>query len=397
MPPGQRMLARAGRYDTAGGPISWEESLVEVAPSRKDLEYSRKLLSLFLELSLTGFPAAHTLADMSVIEVANLAGVSQATVSKVINEYPSVSPDNMRRVREAMRRLNYQPSARKRRTTHGPVAVLILHVNQFHHFTSSCSLMLQGVEEALRTRQQDMIMAHVSQVEHLPTVVRKRQVSGLILIGHMPNSAVLDRIKDIPGIWLTSHHDVTGDVMISGNEAVGRIAAEYLIGRGHRKLGVLNTLGHNPVVDLRCRYFAFVAQEHGCAFEQYVSSHDSTWDGQRDLDLIAFERQVEEQVELYLNQKERASGLFIPLDLQVAMVYRVLDKRGVRPGNGFDIIGCDDEKAALIGLNPRPATVNIGPVTMGRRAVEQLFWRIDHGGDDRQVRVTVEPQLVPGD
>lgn len=296
-----------------------------------------------------------------------------------------------------MRKLNYRPASRKRRTTQGPVAVLILHVNQFHHFTSSCSLMLQGVENELRARQQDMVIAHVSSVEHLPTIVRKRQVSGLILIGHLPSPAVLKLINDIPSVWLTSHHDMEGDVMLAGNEAVGRIAAEYLIGRGHKKLGVLNTLGQNPVVDVRCRYFAFVAQEHGCTSRSYVSEHDKTWDGQQDLGLDDFERQVSEQVDVFLKDEHRPTGLFIPLDLQVAMVYRVLDKRGVRPGKGLEIIGSDDEKAALIGLNPRPATVDIGPVTMGRRAVEQLFWRIDHGEGDRQVCVTVVPMLVPGD
>lgn len=334
---------------------------------------------------------------MSVSDVANLAGVSPATVSKVINRYPSVSAENTSRVRKAMQQLNYQPAVRKRRTTQHPVAVLIVHTNQFHHFTSSCSLMLQGVENELRTRQQDMVVAHVSSVEHLPSIVRKRQVSGLILIGHQPSPAVLKLISDLPCVWLTSHHDVSGDVTLAGNEAVGRIAAEYLIERGHKKLGVVNTLGHNPVLDVRCRYFAFVAQEHGCTFKQYVSDQDSTWDGAQDLDLDAFERQVEEQVELYLKDEHRPTGLLVPLDLQVAMVYRVLDKRGIKPGKDLDIIGSDDEKAALIGLNPRPATVNIGPVTMGRRAVEQLYWRIDHGESDRQVCVTVVPMLVPGD
>ncbi len=346
---------------------------------------------------LAVFPTLFRMACMSVTKVANLAGVSPATVSKVINQYPSVSEQNAKRVREAMRKLNYHPAARKRKTAQGVVAVLIVHVNQFHHFTSSCSLMLQGVEDELRSRQNDMVVAHVSAVEHLPAIVRKRQVSGLILIGHQPSPEVLEKISDIPAVWLTSHHEVNGDVTLSGNEAVGRIAAEYLIERGHKRLGVLNTLGQNPVLDVRCRYFAFVAQEHGCVSSSYVSQSDSTWDGRRDLNLDMFEQQVEEQVKVFLADKQRPTGLFIPLDLQVAMVYRVLDKHGVRPDKNLEMIGCDDEKSALIGLHPRPASVNIGPVTMGRRAVEQLFWRIDHGQSDRQVCVTVVPMLVPGD
>ena len=160
----------------------------------------------------------------------------------------------------------------------------------------------------MRTRQQDMVIAHVSEVEHLPSIVRKRQVSGLILIGHQPSAEVLKQIDDLPTVWLTSHHDVGGDVTLAGNEAVGRIAAEYLIQRGHKKLGVLNTLGQNPVLDVRCSYFSFVGQENGCTVSRYVSDKDSTWDGHQDLNLAGFEEQVQGQVDLFFTGRAAPDG-----------------------------------------------------------------------------------------
>ncbi|WP_432799514.1 LacI family DNA-binding transcriptional regulator [Poriferisphaera sp. WC338] len=337
---------------------------------------------------------------MSLLEVATLAGVSQATVSKVIHNYPSVSQHNIDRVREAMSKLNYQPSGRKRKSgSKGaklPVAVLIVHVNMFHHYASTCPLMLKGVEQALRARGLDMILAHVKDVKDLPTAVANRQVSGLVLIGHEPSEEVLEKIEDVPSVWLTSHHDVTGDMMLAGNEAVGRLAAEYLMDRGHEKLGILNALTQNSAMDLRTEYFKFVAGSRRCAVKEYLSDSPDGMGG-IGLDVIALEERVTEVVDRFLKDKPRVTGLFVPHDMQVAMVYRVLDKRGVRPGRNLEIVGCDDEKAALIGLNPRPASVNIGSVTMGQRAVEQLFWRIDNREDEQRVRVMVEPELVPGD
>lgn len=336
---------------------------------------------------------------MSLVEVANLAGVSTATVSKVINNYPSVSREMTDRVRDAMRQLDWAPSARKRqqKAEDLPVAVLVLHANAFHPYTSTFSFMVEGVESALRNRGVDMLLAHVGSIDEIPRAVSARQVRGLVLVGHNPDEAVVRSLEDFPAVWLTSHHAATGDVLLAGNEAVGRLAAEYLLGRGHRRLGVLSAL-RNSVLEVRCQFFEFVAGGRGATVKRYLGRATEELAQRRVLDLAAFEAEVEPQVDALLAASDRPTGLFVPFDMQVAMVYRILAKRGVQPGKDLDIIGSDDEKASLLGLYPRPATINIGPSTMGRRAVEQLFSRMENESkDDRRVRVMVEPELVPGD
>ena len=56
-----------------------------------------------------------------------------------------------------------------------------------------------------------------------------------------------------------------------------------------------------------------------------------------------------------------------------------------------------NETPYLANLHPRPATIDLGPEVTGRRAVEQLLWRIRHGTESRRVQVIVEPVLVPGE
>jgi len=337
---------------------------------------------------------------MSVHRVANLAGVSQATVSKVINNYASVSPEYAHRVRKAMRKLGYEPAPRKRSGAPAAietVAVLIFHGHQFYDYRSSYFHMLRSIEASLRYKKMDMVIAHVSSVDDLPEVVRRRQAAGLILQGRKPENAILDFIHGIPSVWLSSHAGGSRNVLLEGNESIGRLAAEYLIQRGHRRLGVLNAMGGNPVLDVRCRYFEYVANSEGCSCDAFIGPHGDAWSDDQDLDLAAFESQVAEQVDAMLARKERPTGLFVPLDLQVAMVYRVLQQRGAAPGKHLEIVGSDEEKTALIGLHPRPATINVGPQSMGARAVKELCWRIDQRDADDRVRVMVEPCLVPGD
>ena len=59
--------------------------------------------------SLISHGKAGILTTMSVIEVAKVAGVSKSTVSRVINDHPSVSPEALRLVHEAIEQLNYRP------------------------------------------------------------------------------------------------------------------------------------------------------------------------------------------------------------------------------------------------------------------------------------------------
>jgi DNA-binding LacI/PurR family transcriptional regulator len=66
------------------------------------------------------------------------------------------------------------------------------------------------------------------------------------------------------------------------------------------------------------------------------------------------------------------------------------------PGRDIDVISCNNEMSYLVGLDPRPATIDIGAETIGRRSVEQLLRRIKHPEELRQVQIAVTPMLVEG-
>ena len=78
------------------------------------------------------------------------------------------------------------------------------------------------------------------------------------------------------------------------------------------------------------------------------------------------------------------------------MVYRVLQKRGIKPGFDIDIISTDDEKSALMGLYPRPATIDIGAKDIGACAVEYLLMN-DSPFDKQRIQMSIKPQLISGE
>lgn len=338
---------------------------------------------------------------MSVSKIAELAGVSQATVSKVINHYPSVSAQCVARVRQVMKDMDYMPAPRKKRQgTASPakvVALLLFPGGQFEEHRSNSARMLKGIQSALREKEMDLVVGYVERIGDLPVAVRRKQVSGLLLRGRMPDQRVMEALRGTPAIWLSSHQENSGHVLLEGNEAIGRMAAEYLVERGHRRIGVFNALGGNPVLGSRSDYFAFVAEHAGHPCVRLAADYGRDDGVGAEVDLEGLEREVELLIEKFMVLEPRPTGVFVPLDLQTALVYRALQRRGIRPGRDLDIISSDDEPAALLGLDPRPATINVGPEIMGQRAVRELCWRLEHQGVEDRVRVVVEPTLVPAE
>ena len=73
-------------------------------------------------------------------------------------------------------------------------------------------------------------------------------------------------------------------------------------------------------------------------------------------------------------------------------MYPVLHKHDVELGRDMEVVSCNNEWPLLMGLFPRPTVVDIQGAKVGRRAVEQLFWRMAHR-DDSRVVIQIAPLL----
>jgi LacI family transcriptional regulator len=75
------------------------------------------------------------------------------------------------------------------------------------------------------------------------------------------------------------------------------------------------------------------------------------------------------------------------------MVYPLLKRLGVKIGTDVKVVSCNNERSILAGLDPMPASIDLCPEDIGRRAVEQLRWRITNPNDSSKIIIEVEPQL----
>lgn len=342
---------------------------------------------------------------MSMIEVAKAAGLSQATVSKVVNGHPGVSPATVRLVRAAMKQIGYEPppATRRRgprsRSQHGirtgNVALLVFgRAHRLH--AGVLAAQLQGVTSALTQSRLNMFFAYVDEADGLPPVVTEDRVDGVLGIGRKPSDPMWTKLRRFPLVWVTSQTTPSNDQVLPGNEAVGRLAYDYLTQRGHERLACLNPFAEYPAYRVRTQSFQFAAFQAGSKVQMLATSNAAA-SSPAGMSLHELEEAMTPLVAAWKATTPRATGMFVPDDLLTAIAYRSLHSHGITPGRDVEIISAANEQPYLAGLKPRPATIDVGAEVMGRRAVEQLLWRMRHPNQDRQVQVTIDPVLIPGE
>ncbi|NLG68589.1 MAG: LacI family transcriptional regulator [Firmicutes bacterium] len=179
-------------------------------------------------------------------DVAKAAGVSKATVSRVINGKSCVRPHVRKRVLKAVRKLNYHPNAvaralATRRT--GQMGLLLALPSSMPGYGLG---LIQGIEAVLRREQMHLVL-HVMDAQQAqwdpPSSVTQRQVDGLIVGGDLRGADWLKALASerLPVVVLGDEYPeglafsaVTLDWMTPSSQAV-----ERLVAAGHRRIGAI--------------------------------------------------------------------------------------------------------------------------------------------------------------
>jgi LacI family transcriptional regulator len=361
---------------------------------------------------------------MSITKVAEIAGVSHGTVSRVINARPGISADTIRAVRLAMAEVGYIPAPPEKRrgrtaapnfgglpspnsaTSLGRTRMIGLLV-----FEESLSILnepviaaaMAGIEAALADCGFGLQLAQVSQPDRLPVTIDPDHVDGVLFTANRVPMALRSQLADFHAVrFLSSIADPDEEVWIDhilpDNQQIGVMAARYLTRRGHQHVAFIDATPRRLNFHERGNSFCMVAQNADLKVSRVTVNRQ-----ERDelYPSIANVRAwLAEAVDQLLKIDPRPTGLFVPSDRHTSIVYSLLAERGIKIGHAsvggqMEIISCDNEESRLEPLYPRPASIDIGAVEIGRRAVRRLLIRLQHP-EESPVRVLVPPKLPEG-
>ena len=178
----------------------------------------------------------------TIAEVAAEAGVGVGTVSRVLNGSPSVSEDTRGRVLDAIAKLDYQPSAVARALSTGRTHA----VGVIAPFFTQPSVIerLRGISRALAGDGYQLILLDVEHPDQLAEAFRslgeRGRIDGLLSISLAPTDRELRLLQrtGVPIVLLDREHPSLPSITIDDFEG-GRMAAEHLLGLGHRRIAFL--------------------------------------------------------------------------------------------------------------------------------------------------------------
>ncbi|MBC7773600.1 MAG: LacI family DNA-binding transcriptional regulator [Pyrinomonadaceae bacterium] len=338
-------------------------------------------------------------------KVAELAGVSISTVSRVVNSHPNITAETARNVRTAMEKLDFRPTIRRptgrtARTTgsgsSAPVlSAAIVMFNNGGQMAPAYEQLLQGISQAADECRLNLVFGFARDMSQLPPRVLEGGVDGLLLGGTRPSPDIQERLHRIPSVWLMGNRQRPrwGDQVMPDNTTIAQIAARYLLDRGHTHLACLMSANSGWSLYLRALAFSEAVRERGAiahVLKAVEPPQNDEWCPDSHAAL------AKSQIDQLLALSPRPTGLFISEDRLVSAIDRELTARGIdcRPGSGIDVISCNNEREYLAGLHMSPASIDINAASIGRRAVELLVKRIRKPDDSGRTRVMVGPRLI---
>lgn len=266
-------------------------------------------------------------------DVAERAGVSLGTVSRVINNAQGIKPQTLQKVQEAIEALNYLPDeyARGMKLNKTNTVALIVPT-VWHPFFGELAYF---VEKALSAQDYKLLLCNSAEpqkeVEYIK-MLQQNKVDGIIAITYASIDEYIS--SNIP--FLSIDRVFPGkDIafVASDNRVGGRLAAEKLIEKGCQHLAFIGS--HNLTQNetkMRHTYFEQKVKEAGKAF--YA------------LDPLEPVNNLKEDIRQFLETHPQIDGIFAINDFMALDVIRVARSLGKSCPNDYQIIGYDGIKMA---------------------------------------------------
>jgi len=323
-------------------------------------------------------------------QVAQLAGVSRATVSRALNGSARVSDEARERVHAAITALGYEPDMIAQSLVRQRSRVIAMsffpednelaftHLGRTAHY--SYLSILENIEREAVSLGYDLLLpSHPrgKSPQHYIRSLQTRRVAGAIML-HALDSRIQALIRsDIPTVFIDrmgqgSHATyVKSDIIDSARQAT-----EYLLSLGHRRIALLN----GPTIDA-----AGLERLLGCqqALAQAGIAPDPGLVRQSGWNL----EEAYESAKLLLADRRDFTAIVAGSDFMAIGILRALTEQGLSVPDDVSLIGFDDIDLCQY-TNPPLTTMRKDPVAMGRGAVQRLIDLIEGTGE-------VSPLILP--
>ncbi|MDX2004768.1 MAG: LacI family DNA-binding transcriptional regulator [Meiothermus sp.] len=305
----------------------------------------------------------------TINDVAEAAGVSYQTVSRVINNHPSVKEDTRRRVKDAIRRLKYQPSSvarslvMQRSNLIGLVSFGTLHFGP--------AQMLSSIEQAARARGYHLSIVSIpslnrNELERAINTLRRQRVAGILVVAPLLG-AETDFLRElgtaVPTVLVDADLGAGLPFSTIDQFAGGRLGVEHLLGLGHRRIALVN--GPQDWNDARLRTQGWLNALRDAGLQPVVQALGD-WSAASG---YAAAREL-------LGQGRLFTGLLVANDQMALGALKALREAGLRVPADVSVVGFDNTPESEY-FDPPLTTVHQDFPSLGQASLAQLLSMIE--------------------
>jgi LacI family repressor for deo operon, udp, cdd, tsx, nupC, and nupG len=323
----------------------------------------------------------------NIREVAKRAGVSTATVSRVLSRPDVVSPDTRVRVLKAVERLGYAPnSVAKNLRTLKSRKLLVTVPDISNPFFS---LILQGIEDMAQRNGYAVLFGDTQhdeqREERYALMLKRKEADGLIFLGHRLPRVAASVVQELAphcapivnGCEFSAELGVPS-VHIDNAKAASE-AMQHLYGLGHRLIGVVTGPLLSPLSRDRLQGALAAARCQGAVEDVMVTQGDFSI------------RSGSEAADALLDRQEPPTAVFCFNDEMAMGVIGAARRRGLRIPDDLSVVGFDDIRFAEC-IDP-PLTTIAQPMREIGEGTVRLLLEILNGSALAPVSVTLPHTL----
>ncbi|NMB02220.1 MAG: LacI family transcriptional regulator [Firmicutes bacterium] len=318
------------------------------------------------------------MANVTIKDVAKLAGVSPSTVSRVIADHPRISPDTKERVRAIMAELGYYPNAIARslvNQTSNSIGVIRSRLTEESFANPFFPAVIQGISSVAHKHRLNLVLSTSNSFEQEDeeclSLLRQRRVDGVILLASHRNDQLIPRLTKggFPFV-LIGRYDGPEEINWVNNDNVddAKTAVSYLLEQGHRQIACLDGDPRYIVSVDRLLGYEQALREHGVEPDEGLIEHSE----------FSVDGGYQATLRL-LDLGKSFTAIFAVDDLVAIGAMRALQERNFVVGKDVAVVGFNN---TILGAYVQPAltSVQVPIYELGQISVQMLTAQIYGSG-----------------
>ncbi|KAB2487430.1 LacI family DNA-binding transcriptional regulator [Priestia endophytica] len=322
---------------------------------------------------------------VSIKDVASKAGVSTASVSRVLSGKPGVGKKTAERIREVIEELNYRPNLGARglvKQKTGNIAVVVPR-GSFVLNNPFFSTILEGVAKAMDQTDYNMLMSFTSIQQK--RLLETQAVDGVILFSPRHEELSLEWLESVglPIVVIGSYLEESPFPCVRPDDEDGiKQAVTALYNLGHRDIGMING-PMSSMHSVRCLN----------GYKSRVKELELDYSSDNVLEVDEFDVfKATEAMKTFLNNNKKITGVVCSSDYLAIGVIKAASMIGLSVPEDLSVVGADDVPISDF-ITPSLSSVHVDLVGIGKRATVTLM-NLMEGKQIRKKDVVFEMKYI---